>query len=166
MIKNRVLLLAAAIVLLGLPVSAQQSGGIELRGWGPRVGLSSDPDQVVGGVHLDMGEFADNIRFRPDVQVGFGDDVETLFVTAPVHYRFRVDQDFVPYAGGGIAIGFVDRDLPPASSADDTSFEIGARLTGGLEWARGKNGAFAVELSLGFGDVHDALIVGAWTFGK
>ena len=69
-----------------------------------------------------------------------------------------------PYAGAGIALGFVDRDVPPGSAADDSSFEFGVRATGGLEWPGLDRKAFFVELSLGFGDVHDATLVAAWSF--
>ena len=81
-------------------------------------------------------------------------------------YRFCVDQEFTPYADGGIAVGFVDVDLPATSSGDNTSFEIGARLTGGLEWNLSGGGDIAVELSLSVGDIHDAQVVAVWTFGK
>ena len=55
-----------------------------LRGWGPRVGLAGDPDQVVAGVHFDLGEFAPQVWFQPDVLLGFGDDVTSLECEAPV----------------------------------------------------------------------------------
>jgi opacity protein-like surface antigen len=162
-----------AIMLVALPIWAEEpaetssQSDIGYRGWGLRVGLATDPDQVVGGVQFNFGEFTRNLRFQPDVQLGFGDDATTLFATAPVYYRWHNAHDqFTPYAGGGIALGVVNVDLPPTSSGDETSFEIGGRATGGLEWARGDGGAFAVELSLGFGDIHDVNIVALWNFGK
>ena len=134
------------------------------RGWGVRAGVTDDPDQVVGGVHFNLGEFVRHLRFQPDVQLGVGDDVTTIYGTAPVYYRFGTETRFTPYAGGGVSLGFVDRDLPASSNADDTDFEIGGKLTGGLEWPLEGDGAFFVELSLGFGDIHDAQIVAAWSF--
>jgi opacity protein-like surface antigen len=139
---------------------------IRWKGWGVRVGLASDPDQIVGGAQFNLGEFRRNLRFQPDVQLGLGDDATTLFATAPVYYRFTVQEKFTPYAGGGVALGFVDRDLPSTSNADETSFEIGGRVTGGLEWSRNNGATFAVELSLGLGDIHDAQVVALWNFGK
>jgi len=163
-------LVLTAILMVALPIWAEEpsetssQSDIGWKGWGLRAGLTSDPDQFVGGVQFNLGEFRRHLRFQPDVELGFGDDVTTLFVTVPVYYRFKVDQEFTPYAGGGVALGFVDRDLPPTSSADDTSFEIGGRATGGLEWNLSGGGAFAVELSLGFGDIHDAQVVAVWNF--
>ncbi len=163
-------LVLTAILMVALPIWAEEpsetssQSDIGWKGWGLRAGLTSDPDQFVGGVQFNLGEFRRHLRFQPDVELGFGDDATTLFVTVPVYYRFKVDQEFTPYAGGGVALGFVDRDLPPTSSADDTSFEIGGRATGGLEWNLSGGGAFAVELSLGFGDIHDAQVVAVWNF--
>jgi len=165
-------LILTAIMVVALPVWAEEpaetssQSDIGYRGWGLRAGLTTDPDQAVVGVQFNFGEFTRNLRFQPDIQLGFGDDATTLYANAPVYYRFNTDQNFIPYAGGGIALGFVDRDLPSTSSADDTSFEIGIRLTGGLEWALKSGGALAVELSLGSGDIHDAQIMAVWNFGN
>jgi opacity protein-like surface antigen len=132
------------------------------RGWGLRAGVADDPDQFLGGVHFNLGEFVPHLRFQPDVQLGAGDDHKTLYATVPVYYRFGTETRFTPYAGGGISLGFVDRDSD--RHGDDTDFEIGGKVTGGLEWPRPRNQAFLVELSLGFGDVYDAQIIAGWSF--
>ena len=133
------------------------------RSWGVRVGMTDGVDQVVGGVHVNLGEVSRRVRFQPDLELGAGDDATTVYGTAPLYYRFRTHTRMTPYAGGGLALGYVDVDLPPTASGDDSGFEVGARATGGLEWPR-QDGAFFVELSLGFGDIHDARVVAAWTF--
>ena len=146
--------------------STRYSAGSDIgwRGWGLRAGVADDVDQVVGGAHFNLGEFVPHLRFQPDVQLGAGDDHTTLYGTAPVYYRFGSETRFTPYAGGGVSLGFVDRDLPEGSNADDTEFEIGGKVTGGMEWPRPQGQAFFLELSLGFGDVHDAQLVAAWSF--
>jgi opacity protein-like surface antigen len=146
--------------------STKYSAGSDIgwQGWGLRVGVADDPDQVVGGVHFNLGEFVPHLRFQPDVQLGVGDDFTTLYATAPVYYRFGTETRFTPYAGGGVSLGFVDRDLPAGSNADDTEFEIGGKVTGGMEWPRSRSKAFFLELSLGFGDIHDAFLVAGWSF--
>ena len=144
--------------------SGSSSGDIGYRGWGLRAGVASDVDQLVGGAHFNFGEFVPHLRFQPDLQLGAGDDHTTLYATAPVYYRFGTETRFTPYAGGGVAAGWVDRDLPAPAVGDDSEFEVGAKLTGGLEWPRPNNEAFFVELSLGFGDVHDATLLAAWSF--
>ena len=140
------------------------SSDIGYQGWGLRAGVASDVDQVVGGAHFNLGEFVPHLRFQPDVQLGAGDDHTTIYGTAPVYYRFGTETRFTPYAGGGLSAGFVDRDVPANSNADDSEFEVGGKVTGGLEWPRPEGQAFFIEVSLGFGDVHDATILAAWSF--
>jgi len=132
--------------------------------WGLRVGVTDDSDQVVAGAHVNLGEVMNNVRFQPDLQLGAGNDHTTLYGTAPLYYRFDTASRMTPYAGGGLALGYVEVDLPEGANGDDSSFEIGARATGGLEWPRLDGQAFFVELSLGFGDIHDATVMAAWTF--
>jgi len=128
------------------------------RGWGVRAGLADTPDQFLIGAQVDLGYFHPHIRFRPDVELGFGDDVTTVVFTAPAHYLFRVDTSFQPYAGAGVAVGFFDRD----NGGND--FEIGLKATGGLEWTLKGGDNLFVELEIGIGDVHDAEIVVGWVF--
>jgi hypothetical protein len=133
-----------------------------LRGWGPRVGLAAAPDQVVGGVHFDLGEFAPRVWFQPDVVVGFGDDVRSLVASAPVWYRFEgVSTQVTPYAGGALAVGLFNVDK---RGDDDTNVEFGLQIGGGGEWRLNSGNRFLVELRLGLGDVWDAVVFAGWTF--
>ena len=146
------------------PAVHTSSSDIGWHGWGVRAGLADSADQFVGGAHFNLGELLEQVRFQPDVQLGVGDDVTTLYGTAPLYYRFDRGAGMTPYAGGGLTLGWVDRDLPAGASGDSSSFEVGARATGGLEWAKANGEAFFVELSLGLGDTHDAVVVAAWSF--
>src|SRR5437867_7710516 len=40
---------------------------------GPRVGFSIDPDQLIIGGQLEIGEVAPKISFDPNLDLGFGD---------------------------------------------------------------------------------------------
>ncbi len=142
------------------------TGGSDIgwNGWGLRAGVTVDIDQVVGGAHFNLGEFARNLRFQPDVQLGAGDDHTTLYGTAPVYYRFDTATRFTPYAGGGVTVGYVDHDRPAGSNGKESDVEVGGKATGGLEWPRPDGQAFFLELSLGFGDVHDVQFIAAWSF--
>ena len=175
---RRIAGLALSLLLLVMPgrAAAQSQGsvgsGIGLRGWGLRAGLGVDPDQGLFGVQWDLGEFTRNLRFQPDIEIGLGDDVLTVYATAPVHYVFDVDASFAPYAGGGVALGLVsvDDDADPNGNAfgndgdDDTSFEAGARAIGGLQWERKNGKPFAVEANFGVGDVHDFQVKVWWNW--
>jgi opacity protein-like surface antigen len=165
--------IAAGLLLVAAPALAQRSAPSDSsvrpqasfgwQGWGVRAGVASDADQVLGGAQFNFGEVATRLRFQPDVLLGAGDDATSLFGTAPLYYRFRQGSGMTPYAGGGVALGWVDHDAPGGGNSD-SEFEVGARATGGLEWPRGRGQAFFVELSLGFGDVQDVTAVAAWAF--
>src|SRR4030095_5524374 len=90
------------LLALAIPASAQQMG---YYGLGPRVGVSSDPDQFVGGMQFNFGDFVPRLRFQPNFEVGVGDDFTIITVTAPVHYRFKVDANGVPPPGGEGPLG-------------------------------------------------------------
>jgi hypothetical protein len=141
----------------------QQSdgGGIHLKGWGVRAGLAADPDQAIVGFHWDLGEIIEHLRLQPNVELGIGDDVLTLFGEIPVHYMFRVQSKFTPYAGGGVVIGLAKYDR---NNNKDTSVEGGVRIIGGLQWPLKSGKPFAVEANIGFGDIHDVQVKVAWTF--
>ena len=167
---HRSTLLLTALLALAAPAAlavdgSTSSDGFGWHSWGVRVGVASDADQVVGGAHVNFGEVVNHLRFQPDLQLGSGDDVTTLYGTAPLYYRFApFGSGMTPYAGGGLAVGWVDYDAPPGFEEDDSDVEVGGKATGGLEWERRGGQAMAVELSLGFGDVHDVQVVGCWSF--
>src|SRR5262245_50479787 len=90
------------------PPPSHATTGIGFRGWGVRAGFSVNPDQVFGGVHFDLGEFAKDVRFRTSVELGFGDDVTLLQALAEVHYVFSKVQVWKPYVGGGLGLAYAD----------------------------------------------------------
>ena len=161
--------IAVAALMLFLPAWAEDEereqssdeGGIHLKGWGLRGGLASNPDQLVFGAHWDLGEIVKHLRLQPNVELGGGDDVITLFGEFPVHYMFRVQSKFTPYAGGGIVIGLAKYDR---NNNSDTSVEGGVRILGGLQWPLKNGNPFAVEANIGFGDIHDVQVKVAYTF--
>ena len=164
---------AAAILLIALGFASARAEGdpaaasadtddFGMRGWGPRVGLAADPDQVVGGVHFDLGEFVPRVAFQPDVVLGLGDDVTAVVASAPVWYRFEgVSARVTPYAGGALAVGLFNVDR---RDDDDTDVEFGFQVGGGGEWLLKGGTRFHVELRLDLGDVWDAVAVAGWTF--
>jgi hypothetical protein len=140
---------------------AQSTIADDTSDWGLRVGLASDPDQVVGGVQFLETRIADNLYIVPNAEIGFGDDAVVLTGTAPVHYRFEVDAKVRPYAGGGVTVGWIDYDRPNKDSRD---FEIALRATGGIVWQLGGGQEMFAELNLIFGDLYDAQVMVGWRF--
>lgn len=142
-------------VLLAFAASAPAAA------WGPRVGLSSDPDQIIGGVHFDAGYLARDVRVRPSVQMGLGDDLFTLTGAGAVHYEFgSMGGDWRPYAGGELALIYWDHD----NGADDT--ELGISAAGGIERTLSSGSVLQLELRIGImEEVPDLQFHVGWAFG-
>jgi hypothetical protein len=87
----------AAWMMAGVGAHAQGGPGI-------RVGLALDPDLFVIGAHLESDPLVDRLRFRPNLEVGLGDDVTLIAVNAEFAYWFPSRRPWSLYAGGGPAI--------------------------------------------------------------
>jgi hypothetical protein len=136
MSNKKIIYLAVIITMFILAgfvpkAAAQETSEIRFVGWGIRAGLSSDPDQVYGGVHLDLGEFYKDVRFRPTVEVGFGDDQTLVQMAGEVHYVFSKYQVWKPYAGGGLGLTYINYDNDHRRSGSDTEASLSA--IGGVE---------------------------------
>jgi hypothetical protein len=86
-----------ALVLLPRAAVAQAPG---VRG-----GISVDPDQFFVGGHYETTALVDRLHFRPNVELGFGDDLTLLGVNFEVIYKLPLDTaPWTLYAGGGPAL--------------------------------------------------------------
>ena len=159
---KRLILLAVALFTLATAVQAQ--GGPSFRGWGVRAGVSDRPDQFLVGVQADFGELIENLRFEPNVELGVGDDQRILSLGAPVFYRWPESGAFDFYGGGGIALGFVDRDEAEEPGEDDgLEFVIAPMLAAGLAWPVGESEA-GVELAVTANELQNVKLVFRWMF--
>lgn len=155
---------AVLLVLLALAPTPAAAQDIAFRGWGLRAGVADDPDQVVLGAQFNFGEFIENLRFQPNVEVGFGDDANILSVALPVHYRYAASRSLTLYGGGGLALGLIDQDDDDRRRDDDGSeFDISPMLAGGLEWPVGRQ-QLSLELNVAGGDFPRAKLVVGWMF--
>jgi hypothetical protein len=132
------------------------------QGWGLRVGVANDPDQVLAGVQFDFGDIVKRVYLEPNLELGVGDDHTIFAATGALHYRFNPQRSFRPYAGGGISLGLDYHDPPGRGS--DTDFEIALRAIGGSTWILKSRREFFLEAALIFGDLHDVQIVAGWRF--
>lgn len=146
------------------PAATDALSDIGFRGWGPRLGLTFNPDQFHVGAHMDFGNFARHVRFQPNVEIGFGDDVTLLTVNADAAYRFSERWDvWTPYLGGGVGLNF-------ASAGDnglgnDTSTELGLNVLGGIDKGLSNGDRFFVETKLGLlENTPDVMVTVGWTF--
>ena len=95
--------LATALMLSTATASAQ--------GVGVRAGASVDPDQFYFGGHFETRPLADNIHFRPNLELGVGNDVTTVAANLELVYKAPLRRHpWSLYGGGGPAIIFFDRD--------------------------------------------------------
>jgi hypothetical protein len=162
--RTRTTLLAAALALAVSPALALAGPDTDVgfRGWGPRLGMSLNPDQFHFGAHLDFGNFARHVRFQPNVELGFGDDVKLLTVNAEAAYRFSSHWDvWTPYLGGGFGANIKSYDL---AEHHDSQTDLGVNLLGGIEKGLSNGDRFFIEGKFSLNDVPDAKITIGWTF--
>jgi hypothetical protein len=139
------LALATFMTLGAQPAQAQQIG--------VRAGVSADPDQFFIGGHVETPPIIDRLYLRPNVEVGFGDDVVFTAVNAEAIYRWTLRSPWRVYAGAGPAINFAHRD-------DDTDAEASFNVLGGLEHRLG----WFVEAKFGVESAPDLKLTVGYTF--
>jgi hypothetical protein len=107
------------------------AGTVWAQGPGVRAGVSVDPDQFYVGGHYETDELIESLYLRPNLEVGFGDDVTTVAVNIEAIYKYalRNHRDTRVYAGGGPAINFYDRD-------NESDAKGGLNLLGGIEFGK------------------------------
>ena len=146
-------LLIVVFALLGwhAPAGAQ--------GFGVRGGASVDPDQFYFGGHYETDALVDRLHFRPNLELGLGDDLVTTALNFEFVYKFPTRSGWRLYAGGGPAINFYSFDNDGGGD-DDTETEGGLNFLFGAE---ARNGLF-FELKVGAIDSPDLKFGVGWTF--
>jgi hypothetical protein len=140
------IVLAASFLFLSAPARAQS-------GFGVRTGYSVDPDQFYFGAHVGVGPLVSRLWFRPNVEIGFGDNVTTFALNAELAYWFSTKSAWRPYIGGGPALNIYD-------------FDAGSDTEGGLNFLFGvaHRGGFFGEIKVGAFDSPDFKIGFGYTF--
>lgn len=140
-----------------LALMLAQAGAANAVGWGPRLGLTMQPDQVHFGAHLDAGYPADQLRFQPNFEIGFGDNRDLAAFNFDMLYIFNTDMgSWSPYLGGGPALNIVDR--------GNSDLDAGLNAVGGIERGLSSGGRFLTELRFGLIDAPDLKWTVGWTF--
>lgn len=160
---KRRILIAASILVIGLGASSLPAQDLGFRGWGLRAGLSSDPDQGVLGLQFNFGDFAPQLRFQPSLEAGFGDHRDLLQATIPVLYRFDVKGNFTPYAGGGLAVAWIDYgDRAPRRYRNTTDVALSPVGIGGIEWPLKAGNDIFLELHVAGDMLPNAKVLVGW----
>jgi hypothetical protein len=142
-----VFLAVLILVVVASPAAAQAPG--------VRAGVSVDPDQVYLGGHYETGPLVDRLHFKPNLEVGFGDDLTHIGINFEFVYKFSTGSPWDLYAGGGPAINIYRFD-----DIDESETEGGLNLLFGIEHARG----LFFEVKVGTLDSPDLKFGVGWTF--
>lgn len=138
--------LLALVVFSPAPALAQDGG---IRG-----GISVDPDQFYFGGHLETSPLVDRLYFRPNVEVGFGDDVTLIAANMEFVYKFTTRRPWNLYAGGGPALNVV------MVNEGDSNTDAGLNLLVGVEQSSG----LFFEFKVGAIDSPNFKFGVGWTF--
>lgn len=159
---------AATLLALGLaasPATADPYSDVGFRGWGPRIGLSSDPDQVHFGAHLDYGHFSRHVRFQPNLELGLSDNLSLLALNAEAAYRFSTEWEvWTPYLGGGVGVNIKNWDNGRNDHNSNSQTDLGVNLLGGIDKGLDNGDRFFVEAKVSLNDVPDLKVTVGWTF--
>ena len=127
-----------AVFVIGLAAAARA----EAQGLGVRAGVSADPDQFYGGIDYETAELLDRLRFRPNLEIGVGDDKILTTVNFEFVYRIPIQKKpWSVYLGAGPA-------LVITHAHDDTDAGGGFNILLGLAHRRG----LFTEIKVGFID--------------
>ncbi len=131
------LLVTVTLLLFGTTAYAQQPGT------GVRAGVSSGPDQFYFGAHFDTGPVYDRLSFRPNVEIGVGDNVTLVTGNFEFVYWWPIRRHpWSIYAGGGPGVVFTKVN---ESHGGGSSTDPGFNILFGAAHARG----LFVELKFG-----------------
>jgi hypothetical protein len=121
---------------------------------GIRAGVSGDPDQFYFGAHFEAGPVVERLWFRPNVEIGVGDDVTLVAVNVEFVYRVPLDNSaWRLLLGGGPALIVADHD-------DESDTGGGFNILVGAEHRNG----FFTELKVGLIDSPSVKFGVGYTF--
>jgi hypothetical protein len=121
-----------------MPAFAQSEFGV-------RVGVSADPTQFIVGAHAESMSFLGHVTFRPNVEVGLGNDVTSVAGNFEFVYSVPMQGSASRvYFGAGPAIVGFRGDSPRPRGADESGGGFNVLL--GAESAKG----FFAEFKVGF----------------
>lgn len=144
--RRRIAMRRFVMVAIGTVMTLLAAQSASAQDVGVRAGVSGEPDQFYVGVHLLTPHVFDQVHFRPNVELGFGQDQRLLALNLDLVYRAPIRRsDWAVLAGGGPGANVFMRDRN-----GDTLTNTGGGLNVllGLEHAKG----FFTELKVGLID--------------
>ena len=114
------------LVCFSTPAAAQDPG---VRG-----GISVNPDQFYFGGHLETSPLVDRLYFRPNVEIGFGDNLTLIGANMEFVYKFSTRKPMNLYVGGGPALNIF---MVDNNNDNDSETEAGFNVLVGAETPKG-----------------------------
>lgn len=159
---GRIWLLLAASALFAAPARAAEPAAASSSShaaWGPRIGISSSPDQFVVGGQLVFPDFAPQLSAVPSVELGFLDNETTVAINGDFLYHFVIkNSQWQPYAGAGAAL------VVTQPENGDSSTDAGMNLIFGADVPTRTGNRFFGEFRLGIGDISSLKLMVGWNF--
>jgi hypothetical protein len=129
MVSNRAMRALTVLLFVGgpfaLPAAAQT--------YGAQVGISRDPEQFYLGAHAETPPLVNRVNFRPNIEVGLGDDRTHTSLNFEFIYRFLGDYSWKLFGGGGPALNIIRiSDSGGSATEGGFNFVVGVAHDGGL----------------------------------
>ncbi len=152
---RRVVRMATVVLLLGAASAEAQAS------YGIRAGVSGDPDQFFFGGHVETRPLIERLTFRPNVEVGIGDNATLIALNVEFAYWLRTaNRPWSVYMGAGPAVNIFSFDDDHPGHADDSDVGGGFNIFVGIQH---RQGLFA-ELKVGTMDSPDVKLTVGYVF--
>jgi hypothetical protein len=103
--RTKTLVALGVLTMLALGASTAAAQGV-----GVRAGVSGDPEQFYVGVHAETGPVVESLWFRPNLEIGVGDDRTLVGVNVEFAWRLPLNgTQWRMYVGGGPALNLTRR---------------------------------------------------------
>jgi hypothetical protein len=148
------ILATVAVLALAGPAEAQTEFGV-------RAGFSAEPEQFHFGGHLETRPLIERLTFRPNAEIGVGDDL-TVF-TANLEFVYSVPLSGEPwriYFGAGPALVVFSHDDGPGPGDGHDGAGGGFNILVGAQHSGGLFG----EIKVGFADSPELKVTVGYAF--
>ena len=109
-----------------------------------------DPDQFYFGGHFETPNIADRLRFRPNIEIGVGDNITVTALNFEFAYHFESSSPWYLYAGAGPALNIIS--TPHATDPHGgLNIFVGAEHSSGLFFEVKGGAVDSPDLKLGIG---------------
>lgn len=152
MLRRSIVTLATLVLL----PSAASAGAFKY--YGPHLGFSQGPDQMVVGGQLQWNGVAPRLAFVPGIDIGFSENNSVATVNGDFHYNLSYDTTWQPYVGAGVALTMWSDSATPGTSGPDPG---GSLIVGAAVYNR-TGGRFFTEVKMGLGDTPELKLLAGW----